>query len=107
MGDQRVDDQRVDHRAPGDRLPGRAEQLGPVPDALLEQVGQAGGAVPEQREGVGLVGVLGQHHHADTRTGGADAVGRLDALHVVAAPHPAAAGGAAGRSPRPTVGAPR
>jgi hypothetical protein len=36
----------------------RAQQPLDVPDAVLEQVRQSGGAVAEQLEGVGLVGAL-------------------------------------------------
>jgi len=79
--DQRVDDLRVDHRAAVRHLAQRRQQLLQVTDAVLEQVGQASGAVPEQLEGVGLVGVLRQDHHPDVRVGRPDRVRGVDAFH--------------------------
>ena len=66
---------------PAGHLAQRRQQLAQVTDPVLEQVGQAVGAVAEQLEGVGLVGVLGQDDHADLRVGRPDGVGRVDALH--------------------------
>jgi hypothetical protein len=54
-----------------------------IADAVFEEVGQAGRAVAEQVEGVGLVGVLGQHDDPDSRVGGPDGVRRADAVHRV------------------------
>src|SRR5215211_1972918 len=52
-----------------------------VADAVLEQVGEPGGAVAKQLERVRLVGVLGQDHHAHLWVAGLDGVCRVDAFH--------------------------
>jgi hypothetical protein len=79
--DQRVDHLRVDHRAAARHLAQRGQQLLQVTDAVLEQVGQARGAVLEQLEGIRLVGVLRQDHYPDVRVGRPDRVRRVDAFH--------------------------
>ena len=66
-GDQGVDDPGVQRGPAGAHLVEGPEQLGDVADPFLEQVGQAVGAVGQQRVGVGAVGVLGEHHDADVR----------------------------------------
>ena len=67
----------------------RADQFLEITEPVLEQVGQARRSVPEEGEGVALVGVLGQHGDPD-RAGWrrADGVRRLDALHVMSRRHP-------------------
>ena len=57
-----------------------AHQLGQVADPLLEQVGEAVGAVCEQRVGVGPVGVLGEHDDSDVGVRRPDGVRGLDPL---------------------------
>jgi len=79
--DQRVDHLRIDHRAAVRHLAQGRQQLLQVTDAVLEQVGQARGAVLEQLERVGLVGVLRQDHHPDVRVGRPDRVRGVDAFH--------------------------
>jgi hypothetical protein len=59
----------------------RAQQPLDVPDAVLEQVRQSGGAVAEQLEGVGLVGALGQDHNFGVGMVGLDGVSGVEAFH--------------------------
>jgi hypothetical protein len=87
-GHQRLDHLGVEHRAAAADLAHRADQLGDVADALLEQIAQTGHAVDEQLERVVLLDVLRQHHHPHVRVLGADPLGGLDALIGVRGWHP-------------------
>ena len=64
-GDQRLHHLGVEHRASAAHLAQGSHQLVDVADPLLEEVAQAGHAVDQQREGVVLLDVLGQHHDPD------------------------------------------
>ena len=61
---QRIDDRRVEERVAGVDVANGVDQGLEVPDAVIEQVGDAGGATTKQLEGV-AVAVLGDDHHAD------------------------------------------
>ena len=84
---QRLDDLRVEHRAAGRHLAHRAGELVALADPVLEQVGVAGGAVTEQRDGVVGVVVLRQHDHAGAGVALAQRLGRVDALALEARRH--------------------
>ena len=62
-----VDDHRVDDGPSGAHLDERVHEVLEVPDPVLEQVAQPGRAVLEERQRVGLVGVLRQDDDADAR----------------------------------------
>ena len=65
--DDRLDDRRVEHRAAGRDLAHGPRELVALGDAVLQQVGVAGGAVGQQRDRVLGVVVLGEHHDAGAR----------------------------------------
>ena len=77
---ERLDDLRVDHRPAGRDLAHGAGELVALGDAVLEQVGVAGGAVGEERDRV--LGVVELREHDDPGAGVAlaDLLRRVDAL---------------------------
>jgi hypothetical protein len=62
--------------------------LGSNTEPLLEEVSQARHAVDQQREGVVLLHVLGEHHHTDVGMLRTDPFRRRDAFIGVARRHP-------------------
>jgi hypothetical protein len=79
-GDECVDNLGVDHRAALVDGDDGAAQLVQVGHALLQQVGAALRSSFEEAEGVGGLGVLAEHHHADVGMGLAECLRRADAL---------------------------
>ena len=77
---QRVDDLGVEHRAAGGHRADGLDQLVALGHPVLQQVGVAGGALGQQRDGVLGVVVLGQDHDAGAGVALAHLLGRLDAL---------------------------
>ena len=63
-------------------LPDGSGQLVALPQPVLEQIGQAGLPAAQQGEGVGLVVVGGQHHHAGPGVVAADLVGGFDPFQL-------------------------
>ena len=85
---QPLDDLRVEGGAAARDVAQGADELVDVRDPLLEQVAEPRDAVGEQLEGVVLLDVLREHHHADRRVVGPDLLGRIDALGGVGRRHP-------------------
>ena len=85
---QRVDDHRVERGAPGGDGADRVDELVALGEAVLEQVGVAGGAVGQQRHGVLGVVVLGEDHDAGAGGALADLLGGVDALPLERRRHP-------------------
>ena len=86
--DQRADDHRVEHRAAGGDLADRPAELVALGDAVLEQVGVAGGALRQQRHGVVGVVVLAEDDDAGARMDLADLLDGVDALTLEVRRHP-------------------
>ena len=86
--DERADDRRVQHRAAGRHLPDGLGQLVALGDAVLQQVGVAGRALGQQRDGVVGVVVLGEDHDAGARVALADLLAGVDALTLEVRGHP-------------------
>jgi hypothetical protein len=87
-GHQALDDDRVDDRVAVDHFAQGADEVVDIAEPVLEQIGQAGCAVAEQGEGIGLVGVLGQHHDSGAGVLAPDVVCGLDAFQMVTGRHP-------------------
>ena len=84
---ERLDDLRVEHGSAGRDLADRARELVALGDAVLQEVGVAGGAVGEQRDRVVGVVVLREHDHAGAGVTLAELLGRVDALLLEARRH--------------------
>ena len=85
---ERLDDRRVEHRAAGGDLAHGPGELVALGDAVLEEVGVAGGAVGQQRDRVLRVVVLRQHDDAGAGVALAELLGRVDALPLERGRHP-------------------
>jgi len=82
------DDLGVERRAALADLPDGVREPARVGDAVLEQVADALRALAEQVDGVGLLGVLGEHEHTRAGQLGADRPRRAQALVGVRRRHP-------------------
>ncbi len=86
--DQRLDDLGVDHRTARGDGPQCLDDLLQVGDPFLQQVPQPAGALLEQVDGVGVLGVLGQDDDPDARVLGTDPAGGVDPLRGPRRRHP-------------------
>ena len=78
--EQCVDDLGVQDGAAGRHLADGAQEPLGIAETLLQQVGQALGAVSEELERVLRVVVLGEHHDPEVRVLGPQLEGEVDAL---------------------------
>jgi hypothetical protein len=85
---ERADDRGVEHRAAGRHLPDGPGQLVALGDAVLQQVGVAGGALRQERDGVVRIVVLREDDHAGAGVALADLLAGVDALPLEVRRHP-------------------